>query len=56
LQEKNAEEMRQKKIDKLNSSKTKKGLTVEQAQKLEEKDKKEQLKIQKKKQMKIVKK
>lgn len=48
--------MRQKKTDKLNAQYSKKNLTVEQAQKLEEKNKKEQLKEQKKKHMKVVKK
>jgi hypothetical protein len=47
--------MRQKKVDKL-SSQNNKNLTVEQAQKLEEKNKREALKEQKKKQFKIVKK
>ena len=48
--------MRQKKLEKLNTNKSYKGLTVEQAQKQAEKDKKEELRIQKKKQFKVVKK
>jgi len=47
--------MRQKKAEKLNSQ-YKKNLTIEQAQKLDEKNKKEALKDQKKKHMKVVKK
>jgi hypothetical protein len=47
--------MRQKKMDKL-SLQNNKALTVEQAQKLEEKNKREALKDQKKKQFKIIKK
>jgi hypothetical protein len=47
--------MRQKKSEKLNK-KSNKPLTIEQAQKLDEKEKKEAVKSQKKKQMKVVKK
>jgi hypothetical protein len=48
--------MRQKKMEKLNNKQSTKGLTVEQAQKLEEKNKREALKDQKKKQFKVIKK
>ncbi len=55
LQEKNAEDVRQQKLEK-STNKSRKPLTIEQAQKLEDKEKKEHMKQQKKKQMKIVKK
>jgi hypothetical protein len=48
--------MRQKKLEKLNSKHNTKGLSVEQAQKLKEKNKKEAMKEKQKKQFKVVKK